>query len=91
MSSYRSLILNLLKNAVPERADELSALVEPIKITATNKGAMIEAEKDRITFRPELVDAVWLYGFSTWRAIETYSPAIVLSGFARIFVFAGRR
>jgi hypothetical protein len=47
---------------------------------------MIEAEKDRITFGQELVDAVWLYAFSAWRAIETYSPAIVLSGYANISV-----
>jgi hypothetical protein len=86
MPSYRSLILNLLKDAVPERADELSTFLEPIEITTTNNGAMIEATKDRITLRPELVDAVWLYGFSTWRAIETYSPAIVLSGFTRMSV-----
>jgi hypothetical protein len=85
-SADRTIILNLLKGAVPERADELAELFEHVEIAPTGKGVRIEAEKDRITFGRELVDAVWLYAFSAWRAIETYSPAIALSAFTNISV-----
>ena len=83
MPPNRVLIINLLRGAAPERAPELSKFfdeLEPdIELTDSKSHLRMEADKGGIIFDPRFVEMVWLFAFSSWRAIETYSPAVVLA------------
>jgi len=39
----------------------------------------MNADNKRIQFDTKTIDVFWLLGFSAWRAIEVYSPALVLA------------
>ncbi|WP_186207459.1 phage exclusion protein Lit family protein [Burkholderia gladioli] len=79
--SDRTIVLHLLRGAVPERADEISALWRQyghaVEIAPNTKGITMNANATRIKFDTKTIDFVWLLGFSAWRAIEVYSPALV--------------
>ncbi len=81
--SDRTIILNLLRGAVPERADEISSLWSQyghaVEVTPSTKGVTMNADATRIQFDTKTIDFFWLFGFSAWRAIEVYSPALVLA------------
>ncbi|MQW61597.1 hypothetical protein GHK33_02465 [Sinorhizobium meliloti] len=77
-----TMVLHLLRGAVPERADELTKLWREhgheIMVAPSAKGARMEATSKHIIFSPKTIDFFWLFGFSAWRAVELYSPALVL-------------
>lgn len=79
----RTIILNLLRGAVPERADEISSLWSQyghaVEVTPSTKGVTMNADATRIQFDTKTIDFFWLFGFSAWRAIEVYSPALALA------------
>ncbi len=81
--SDRTIILHLLRGAVPERADEISGLWREyghaIEVAPSTKGVTMNADATRIQFDTKTIDFFWLFGFSAWRAIEVYSPALVLA------------
>jgi hypothetical protein len=81
----RKIIINLLRGAAPERAVDIGRFFNDyqpaVELTQSGPGAVMEADKDRIHFNETVLDAVWLLAFSAWRAIETYSPAIVVATF----------
>lgn len=81
--SDRTIILHLLRGAVPERADEISALWSQyghaVEVAASSTGVTMNADATRIRFDTKTIDFFWLLGFSAWRAIEVYSPALVLA------------
>lgn len=78
------IIRTLMKAAVPERAQEVDALwasYSPrVSVVEDKRGITLDATKDRIEFDPKTMEVFWLIGFSGWRAIECYSPHVLLSG-----------
>lgn len=81
--SNRTIILHLLRGAVPERADEISGLWRQyghaVEVAPSAKGVTMNADATRIQFDTKTIDFFWLLGFSAWHAIEVYSPALVLA------------
>jgi hypothetical protein len=81
--SDRTIILHLLRGAVPERADEISGLWSQyghaVEIAPSKKGVTMNANEKRIQFDTKTIDLFWLLGFSSWRAIEVYAPALVVA------------
>lgn len=78
----RTVVVNLLRAATPERASELSAFLDQYDplVELTGSGpAVMKAGSERIAFNEDMLDAVWLYTFIAWHAIETYMPAVVAS------------
>lgn len=79
--SDRIIALHLLRGAVPECADELSALWRQyghaVEVAPDTKGITMNADATRIRFDIKTIGFFWLPGFSAWRAIEVYSPALV--------------
>ncbi|MBQ56775.1 MAG: peptidase U49, Lit peptidase [Pseudomonadaceae bacterium] len=82
-TSDKTVILHLLRGAVPERADEISGLWRKyghdVEVATSTKGVTMNANVKRIKFDIKTIDLFWLLGFSAWRAIEVYSPAVVLA------------
>lgn len=76
-------ILALLRGTVPERAREIEALWErynPQVILASDAHRVtLDANKERIRFDAKTMDVFWLIGFAGWKAIECYSPSVVVS------------
>ncbi len=81
--SDRTIVLHLLRGAVPERADDISGLWSQyghaVEVAPSTKGVTMNADGKRIQFNTKTIDFFWLLGFSAWRAIEVYSPAVVLA------------
>lgn len=81
--SDRTIILHLLRGAVPERADYLCNLwVEhghSVEVAPSAKGATMNSTSQRIKFDTKTIDLFWLMGFAAWRAIELYGPAVMLA------------
>jgi hypothetical protein len=82
-SSDRTIVLHLLRGAVPERADEISALWSQyghgVEVTPSGKDVTMNADDKRIQLDTKTIDFFWLLGFSAWRAIEVYSPALLVA------------
>ncbi|GGA51852.1 hypothetical protein GCM10011385_01460 [Nitratireductor aestuarii] len=81
--SDRTIVLHLLRGAVPERADDLSRLWREhgheVEIAPSAHGSTMNATSKRIKFDTKTIDFFWLLGFSAWRAIEVYAPALTLA------------
>lgn len=79
--SDRTIILHLLRGAMPERADEISGLWcqygHAVEVAPSTKGVTMNADAKRIKIDTKTIDFFWLLGFSAWRAIEVYSPALM--------------
>jgi hypothetical protein len=83
-----TIVLHHLRGAVPERADEISGLWSQyghsVDVAPSTKGVTMNADVTRIQFDTKTIDFFWLFGFSAWRAIEVYSPALVLATTTKI-------
>lgn len=81
--SNRTIALHLLRGAVPERADEMSALWRQyghaVEVIPSAKGITMNANATHIQFDSKTIDFFWLVGFSAWRSIEVYAPALVVA------------
>ncbi|OCJ70586.1 hypothetical protein A6U96_05760 [Agrobacterium tumefaciens] len=81
--SDRTIILHLLRGAVPERADEISGLWSQyghaVEVAPSAKGVTMNADATRIQFDTKTIDFFWLLGFSAWRAMEVYLPALLMA------------
>ena len=79
--SDRTIVLSLLRGAVPEQADTLCELWlehgHDLEVAPSSRGATMKSTSKRIKFDTKTIDFFWLMGFTLWRAIELYSPAIV--------------
>lgn len=86
--SERTIVLHLLRGAVPERADDIGCLWaqygHAIEVSPETKGVTMNADAKRIQFDTKTIDLFWLLGFSGWRAIEVYAPALFLATVAGI-------
>jgi hypothetical protein len=82
-TSDEAIVLNLLRGAVPERADELSKLWTEhklvVEVAPSIQGSTMNATSKRIKFDTKTVDFFWLFGFSAWHAIEVYAPALTFA------------
>lgn len=83
-------VVALIGGAVPERADEIAELwakyAPSVEVVPSRQGTTMEAKKEKIRFDLKTIEAFWLVGFSAWRSIETYSPAVVLGPSAQLTV-----
>ncbi len=81
--SERTIVLHLLRGAVPEYADKISGLWSQyghaVEVAPSAKGVTMNANARRIKFDTKTIDLFWLLGFSAWRAIEVYAPALALA------------
>lgn len=81
--SDQTIVLHLLRGAVPERDDEISFLWtqygHAVEVAPNAKSVTMNANATRIQFDTKTIDFFWLLSFSAWRAIEVYSPALVLA------------
>ncbi|HHB9365820.1 TPA: phage exclusion protein Lit family protein [Enterobacter roggenkampii] len=81
MPSLETIVLNLLRGAVPENADELcqtwKSYKHTVELAKDAHGSTMNATSRRIEFDSKTIDFFWLFGFSSWLTIETYSPALV--------------
>ena len=81
--SDRTIVLHLLRGAVPERANDISSLWRQygpaVEVVQSTTGVTMNANDERIQFNTKTIDFFWLLGFSLWRAIEVYSPAMVVA------------
>jgi hypothetical protein len=79
--SERTIVLNLLRGAVPEQADRLCKLWvdhgPDVEVAPSSRGATMNSTSKRIKFDTKTIDLFWLIGFALWRAIALYSPAVV--------------
>lgn len=70
--SDRTIVLNLSRGAVPERADEISKLWldhgHAVEVAPSAQGSTMNATSKRIKFDTKTIDFFWLIGFSAWRA-----------------------
>jgi Peptidase U49 len=81
--SDQTIVLHLLRGAVPERADEISGLwtkyAPAVEVAPSAAGTTMNANRHRVRFDTKTIDLFWLLGFSAWRSIEAYSPALVIT------------
>jgi hypothetical protein len=81
--SDETIVLNLLRGAVPERADYLSRVwVEhghDVEVANSATGATMNSTSRRIKFDIKTIDLFWLMGFAVWPAIELYGPAVKIA------------
>jgi len=74
LPSDRTIVLQLLRVAVPERADDLSRLWlehgHDVEVAPSARGSTMNANSKRIKFGTKTIDFFWLLGFSASRAIE---------------------
>jgi hypothetical protein len=81
--SDQTIVIHLLRGAVPERADEISGLwkkyAPAVEVAPSAVGTTMDANRYRIRFDTKTIDLFWLLGFSAWRSIEVYSPALIIA------------
>lgn len=81
--SPKEIVIAHMTRAVPERHDEILALWErydpEVIVVQDAKHITLNATEDRIKFDAKTMDVCWLIGFGAWRAIECYSPHVIVS------------
>jgi|SRR5665213_3995482 len=81
--SDQTIVLNLLRGAVPERADEISGLwakyTPAVEVAPSAVRTTMNANRHRVRFDTKTIDLFWLLGFSAWHSIEVYSPGLVIT------------
>ena len=74
---------NLIAQAAPERHECLDAFWKEhsvcFKVVEGKSGITLNANKDRVKFACKDLQVMWLLGFSLWKSIELFSPAVVMS------------
>ncbi len=72
-----------MKGAVPERCEEVDtlwAMYTPDVVVVENANSItLAADRNHIEFDAKTMSVFWLIGFASWKAIECYSPIVVLS------------
>lgn len=81
--SDRTIVLHLLRGVVPERTDDISSLRSEyghaVEVVPSTTSVTMNANDKRIQFNTKTINFSWLLGFSAWRALEVYSPALVVA------------
>lgn len=75
--------VKLMIGVTPEREQEVYKLwktYDPtVRLENDIPGIRLAATSNNLFFNPKTMDVFWLVGFSAWRAIECYSPALILA------------
>lgn len=74
--------MNIMIGASPERETEIRQLwrhYNPKVLVEDVGGMTLNADRNQIAIDVKMIDVFWLIGFSGWRGIETYTPAVVAS------------
>ncbi len=83
VSSPKDVLLSLMLGCVPEREDEVRELWKryhpDVVILEDEKHVTLNATEKRIAFNSKMMGVFWLVGFGGWKAIECYSPHVILS------------
>lgn len=82
MEKAQNDLMNNMIGAAPERETEIKKLWQDYmpKVVIENSNRMtLNANHERIAIDMKILDAFWLIGFSGWRSIETYIPAVIVS------------
>ncbi|WP_166415955.1 phage exclusion protein Lit family protein [Cochlodiniinecator piscidefendens] len=73
---------HLIIGSAPERCEELEDFWSQYEIyfeeINDRSGIILNANKDRVQYTRKDLQVVWLLGFSLWKSIELFSPAIIL-------------
>jgi len=81
--SDKTIVLHLLRGAVPERAEEISGLWSKygpaVEVAPNAGGTTMNANRHRICFDTKTINLFWLLGFSAWKSIEVYSPSLEIT------------
>jgi hypothetical protein len=81
--SPEEIVVANMTGAVPERNDEIQDLWKQyhpnVILTQDANRITLNATKDRIKFDAKTMEVFWLIGFSGWRAIECYSPHVLIT------------
>ena len=76
-------VIDLMIGATPERETEIRDLwrkLDPsVALVPDGHRITMQVRKGQIEFDGKALDALWLIGFSGWRALECYSPSVVCS------------
>lgn len=72
-----------MTGCAPEREDKILSLWRQynpdVLIKDDAKHITLNADRERIAFDAKTMDVFWLIGFGGWKAIECYSPHVILS------------
>ncbi len=82
MEQFQKDVMNCMIGAAPEQVTEIKQMWKKYKprVIIENSGCMtLNATRERIAIDVKMVDVFWLIGFSGWRAIETYCPAVIVA------------
>ncbi len=81
--SPKDAVIALMEGAVPERVLDLRALwkqYDPAVVLMMDaRRITMNADRNRIAFDAKTKDVFWMIGFAGWKAIECYSPLVVVS------------
>ena len=81
--SPKQAVIHLMKGVVPERRDEIDAFwskyAPAVVLVEDARGIALAADKDHIEFNPKTMSVFWMIAFAGWRAIECYSPSVILA------------
>lgn len=81
--SPKEVVISHMTGTAPERRNEIMAMLErynpEVIVVQDAKHITLNATKDRIKFDAKTMEVFWLIGFSGWRAIECYSPHVIVS------------
>ena len=73
---------NLISKSAPERTERLREFWKKYSVRFeeidSKCGIVLNANMDRVQFTHKDLQVMWLMGFSLWRSIELFAPAVVL-------------
>ncbi len=79
----KEVVVSLMRGAVPERVDDIDSLWDEyhpdVELVEDSGSITLNACKDSIQFDLKTMEVFWLIGLGGWRAIECYSPHVVIS------------
>ncbi len=82
MEQAQTDLMNNMIGAAPEREAEIKKLwnnYNPMVVIKNTGRITLNANRERIEIDVKISDVFWLIGFSGWKAIETYIPAVIVS------------
>jgi Peptidase U49 len=79
----KDMVIALMRGVTPERDAEIVTLWERynprVCLVKDEARITLNANKDRIAYSYKTMEVFWLIGFAAWKAIECYSPCVVVS------------
>lgn len=83
IAEWTGILHMIVEQTVPERKEEIEGLWHryqpPLHEVGDIEGVKLEADADGIRFARKDLQCLWLLGFSAWKSVALYSPAILLA------------